>query len=52
MLQAVISDQRALKWESSAVERQHVSIIDDDSVVNLSPYKLTEHFFKLLVSKE
>ena len=36
MLQSVISDQKALKWESSAVERQHVSIIDDDSVVVIS----------------
>jgi hypothetical protein len=36
MLQSVISDQKALKWESSAIERQHVSIIDDDSVVVIS----------------
>lgn len=36
MLQAVISDQKALKLESSAVERQHLSIIDDDSVVLIS----------------
>ena len=36
ILQSVISDQKALKWESSAVERQHVSIIDDDSVVVIS----------------
>lgn len=36
MLQAVISDQKALKWESSAIERQHVSIIDDDNVVVIS----------------
>ncbi len=36
MLQAVISDQKALKWEPSAIKRQHVSIIEDDSVVVIS----------------
>lgn len=36
ILQAVISDQKALKWDPSAIERQHVSIIGDDSVVVIS----------------
>ncbi len=36
ILQAVISDQKALRWESSAIERQHVSIVEDDSVVVIS----------------
>ena len=36
VLQAVISDQRALKWEPSAIKRQHVSIIEGDSVVVIS----------------
>lgn len=36
ILQTVISDQKALKWDSSAIEREHVSLIDDDSVVVIS----------------
>lgn len=36
MLQAVISDQKALKWDGSAIERQHVSIIEDDRIVIIS----------------
>lgn len=36
LLQAVISDQKALQWESSAIEREHVSIMEDDSVVVIS----------------
>lgn len=36
VLQAVISDQKALKWEKTAIERQHVSIVEDDSVVVIS----------------
>ena len=36
ILQAVISDQKALKWESSSIERQHVSIVEDDSIVVIS----------------
>jgi predicted AAA+ superfamily ATPase len=36
MLQAVISDQKALKWDDSAIERQHVSIIDDDRIIVIS----------------
>jgi predicted AAA+ superfamily ATPase len=36
MLQAVISDQKAFKWVHSAIERQHVSIVEDDSVVVIS----------------
>jgi predicted AAA+ superfamily ATPase len=36
MLQAVISDQKALKWVPTAIERQHVSIVEDDSVVVIS----------------
>jgi predicted AAA+ superfamily ATPase len=36
MLQAVISDQKALKWVPTAIERQHVSIVEDVSVVVIS----------------
>ncbi|KPQ13967.1 MAG: ATPase with DUF4143 domain [Algoriphagus marincola HL-49] len=36
MLQAVISDQKAFKWVPSAIVRQHVSIVEDDSVVVIS----------------
>ncbi len=36
ILQAVISDQKALKWSPSAIERQHISIVEDDSVVVIS----------------
>lgn len=36
MLQAVISDQKALKWDGSAIDRQHVSIIEDDRIVVIS----------------
>ena len=36
LLQAVISDQKALQWESSAIVREHVSIMEDDSVVVIS----------------
>lgn len=36
ILQAVISDQKSLKWEPSAIKRQHVSIVEDDSVVVIS----------------
>ena len=36
LLQAVISDQRALKLELSAIEREHVSILENDSVVVIS----------------
>jgi predicted AAA+ superfamily ATPase len=36
LLQAVISDQKALKWEPSAIDREHVSILEDDSVVVIS----------------
>lgn len=36
LLQAVISDQKALKWQPSAIERQHVSIVEDDRVVVIS----------------
>ena len=36
MLKAVISDQKALKWDGSAIERQHVSIIEDDRIVVIS----------------
>jgi predicted AAA+ superfamily ATPase len=36
LLQAVISDQKALKWEPSAIDREHVSVIEDDSVVVIS----------------
>jgi predicted AAA+ superfamily ATPase len=36
ILQAVISDQKALKLEPSAIKRQHVSIVEDDSVVVIS----------------
>ena len=36
VLQAVISDQKALKWEKSAIVRQHVSMVEDDSVVVIS----------------
>jgi len=33
LLQSVISDQKALKWESSAIDREQVSIMEDDSIV-------------------
>mgnify|MGYP001546734214 FL=1 len=36
LLQAVISDQKALKLETSAIERRHVSLMEDDSVVVIS----------------
>lgn len=36
LLQAVISDQKALKYEPSAIKRQHVVLMDDDSVVVIS----------------
>lgn len=36
MLQAVISDQKALKWAPTAIKRQHVSIVEDDRVVVIS----------------
>ncbi|UJP64479.1 ATP-binding protein [Mongoliitalea daihaiensis] len=36
LLQTVISDQQALKWQPSAIERQHISIAADDSVVVIS----------------
>lgn len=36
ILQAVISDQRALKWQPSDIERQHISIAEDDSVLVIS----------------
>jgi len=36
MLQAVISDQKALKYEPSAIKRQHVALMEDDSVVEIS----------------
>ena len=36
ILQAVISDQRALKLEPSAIEREHVSFLENDSVVVIS----------------
>ena len=36
LLQAVISDQKALKSETSAIERRHVSLMEDDSVVVIS----------------
>jgi len=36
MLKAVISDQKALQWHGSAIERQHVSIIEDDRIVIIS----------------
>lgn len=36
ILQAVISDQKALKWDQYAVAREHVSIMEDDSVVVIS----------------
>jgi predicted AAA+ superfamily ATPase len=36
LLQAVISDQNALKWEPSSIDREHVSILKDDSVVVIS----------------
>lgn len=36
ILQAVISDQKALTLESSAIEREHVSILENDSVVVIS----------------
>jgi predicted AAA+ superfamily ATPase len=36
ILQAVLSDQKALKLEPSAIKRQHVSIVEDDSVVVIS----------------
>ena len=36
LLQTVISDQKALKFNPSTIKRQHVSIIDDDSVVVIS----------------
>lgn len=36
LLQAVISDQKALKYEPSAIKRQHVAWMEDDSVVVIS----------------
>lgn len=36
ILQSVISDQKALKWEPLAIKRQHISIVEDDSVVVIS----------------
>ena len=36
MLQAVISDQKALKYEPSAIKRRHVALMEDDSVVVIS----------------
>jgi uncharacterized protein len=36
LLQAVISDQKTLKWESSAIDREQVSIKEDDSIVVIS----------------
>jgi len=36
ILQAVISDQSALKWQPSDIERQHISLVEDQSVVVIS----------------
>jgi predicted AAA+ superfamily ATPase len=36
ILQAVISDQKVLKWQLSDIERQHIAIVEDDSVVVIS----------------
>jgi predicted AAA+ superfamily ATPase len=36
MLQAVIIDQKALKYEPSAIKRRHVALMKDDSVVVIS----------------
>lgn len=36
ILQAVISDQNTLKWKPSDIERQHISFVEDDSVVVIS----------------
>ncbi|TKS56999.1 ATP-binding protein [Mesohalobacter halotolerans] len=36
ILQAVISDQKVLKWQPSDIKRQHISIVEDDSVVVIS----------------
>ena len=36
ILQAVISDQKALKWQHTDIERQHVSFVDDDSILVIS----------------
>ena len=36
ILQTVISDQKALRWQPSFIERQHVFIVEDESVVVIS----------------
>jgi predicted AAA+ superfamily ATPase len=36
ILQTVISDQKALRWHHSFIERQHVNIAEDESVVVIS----------------